>query len=271
MAITILTQTILMPSLCVALASLLSRWRPIVILCGFWLVSLWIKGGELQALDSIAIALSIAVITGICLEYMNRVAVLGAYLVLAVLLCLWQVKNFAADLSLASWVIEGTFLIAALAWPFVVNHLIGVDKESANVASQDNTVNRLAYLLWVVPLGYMAVITPIAGSVIIGQMLAVLAVLFAGLVVLSLFNQAQNPFIITLMVSLPSFVGARMAWHYAEVSWYWLLIGFVAWLFLLIMPLYRIKLWPLLFMLGGVFLGLTGIGLYFVWPEGSLY
>ena len=78
MAITILTQTILMPSLCVALASLLSRWRPIVILCGFWLVSLWIKGGELQALDSIAIALSIAVITGICLEHMNRVAVLGA-------------------------------------------------------------------------------------------------------------------------------------------------------------------------------------------------
>jgi hypothetical protein len=211
MTATLALQAFLAPILLLIIAAFSRNWFPAVLAAGFWGISLWVKGFALEAMDSVAIAFTIAAVNSLLVDKVKALYRVPVTAIVLVALSVWQVKNFAADLPVMSWVIQFAFLAIALLLP---------EWKMANAASDNKFLNRadIGALFWLVPVGAIAFLSPFAGSIVVGQMAGLIAMLVFGAWFYSWRHQA-SAHQIALLVATPALFIAQMAWHYVEIPW----------------------------------------------------
>jgi len=267
MTLTIFAQAILAPLLFASLAMLSRTYYPLLLAVVFWFISLWVKGYTLEAMDSVAIAFTIA---AVFITLHKQAPTLPKRMVgavqwlLLVGLSVWQVKNFASSISMLGWVIQFGFLGCAVAlawwqrWP--------VGKDSGSVLQRFN----LDGLFWLIPVGFLSILSPIAGSLLVGQVSGLIAVL--GLVVWAYQGWARTSVNeLALLIAVPTLFIAQMAWHYVEIPWTSLALGFIGWVPLMFPEFSKVPWWAKLITGVGLFSASLAAGLYLEWPEQSLY
>lgn len=267
MTMTIALQAFVAPLFAVLLAALARSFWPWVAAASFWAISLWVKGMSLEAMDSVAMSFTLAAIMAYWLNHesmtLRRFRWLAVvHLGLLVGLSVWQVKNFASTLPFNSWVIQFVFLGGIWA---LSTFRVWLESDSTGWARYD-----LSALFWIIPVGYLAVLSPIAGSLLVGQIAGLIAVF--GLLLWLLQGRG---FVSTrqlgILMATPSLFIGQMAWHYVEIPWTSLSLGLLGWLPLLWPGLQTSKVW-LKLVLAIVALGTAlAIGLTLEWPEQSLY
>lgn len=264
MTLLILIQAFIAPFVVAALAALARSFYPLVIAAGFWGVSWWVKGAGIEPMDSIAIALALGAVVVVSMSRLKPAIFIAVQAVLLVVLSWWQVRIFADEIPLLGWV--GTFAVLALAI------VLPWFAKSAEPEPDATFLKRydIVGLAWIMPIGMISIVTPIAGSIIIGQIGGLLALL--GLLVwvyqgFKLSNSKQ----LGLLVATPTLFVALMAIHFAYIPWTAYVIAVLGWMPLVIPGLRKQHLIVQLLVLGVVFGVITGTGLYLEWPEGSLY
>ena len=260
---TLALQAFLAPFILLILAAFARRWYPLVLAAGFWAINLWIKGLTLEAMDSVAIAFTIAAVNAVLvgkvlLRYRLPITALAL-----VALSVWQVKNFAADLPGLSWVIQFAFLAITLLLP---------EWKTAHAASEQKFAKRIdvSALFWLLPTGALAFTSPIAGSIVVGQMAGLIATLVFGAWFYSWRNQASVHQLALLVATATLFI-AQMAWHYVEIPWTSLSIAILGWLPLLWPGLKKQPWWLQAIILVVCFAAILGAMFYLEWPEEALY
>lgn len=265
MTFTIALQAFIAPILAVILAAVARQAWPLVVAAGFWAISLWVKGVGLEAMDSVAIALTLSALVALSAKHLSAprfhlVAVVQVLLLVG--LSVWQVKNFAAGLPILSWVIQFGFLL--LVW------LLSTFRTWEDRSVSGWQRYEPAALFWLIPVAYVAVLSPIAGSLLVGQIAGLIAV-FGLLLWLLQGRGLVSSHQLGLLVATPSLFIAQMAWHYVEIPWTSLCIGLLGWLPLLWPGLARSPWWVKL-LLGAALFGVAlATGLTLEWPEQSLY
>ncbi len=263
MNMVLLSQILIAPVIILIIAAFSKRWAIVPIVIGFWLVVLSIKGLTLQAMDSVAIALTASALLIALRSKLNHITVAIISFIFFALLSIWQVKNFAGSLTIMSWVIQFLFLLLAVVWPTLT-------KQTHDTSDSWLSQLNFAGLLWIIPIGYTAILSPIAGSLVIGQVSGLLALLTLGLWIIRLKgNISMNT--IAMLVAVPVVFISQMAWHYAEISWTSLALGYLAWLPLLWRGIYRQPWYVQLAIVIVCFAFVMSAGLYLEWPEESLY
>ncbi|EAR09175.1 hypothetical protein [Reinekea blandensis] len=265
MTFTIVLQAFIVPLIAVFLAALVRHYWPLLIAAAFWGISLWVKGPTLEAMDSVAMAFTLSSVLALTQSVVSRerqrLFAIGQ-LVLLVLLSVWQVKNFAASLPVISWVIQFAFLL--IVWALSTFRRWD---ESPKAGWQRY---ELGALFWILPAGYVAILSPIAGSLLVGQISGLIAVF--GLLVWGLQGRQQvSSAQLGLLVATPTLFIAQMAWHYVEIPWTSLSLGLLGWLPLLWPGLQRAPWWLKLVLAAVLFGAALAIGLTLEWPEQSLY
>ncbi|WP_196156955.1 hypothetical protein [Reinekea sp. G2M2-21] len=256
-------QAFIAPVLVAIVAGFVKRWYPVVIAIGFWGISLWVKGLTLEAMDSIAMVVTLsAVLILLSGSLSKRWLALAQWFTLAAL-STWQVKNFALDLPLLSWIIQAVLLTGVVAFSWLVPA-----GESTAPKAWSRFDTRQLY--WLIPVGYLAIVSPLAGSILIGQMAGLIAV-FALAVWIFHASRHSDEQQLALFVAAPALFVGQMAWHYAEIPWTSLLVGLVGWVPLLMTSMRKRAAWFHLLIATVLFAGLTSLGLWLEWPEQSLY
>jgi hypothetical protein len=263
MTITLLFQALIAPLFVIGLAALARGWYPAVIVVGFWVLSLWVKGFTFEAMDSIAMALTLAAVSSVLTTRVSTWQRSLVYAVALIALSVWQVKNFAADLSLFSWLIQFSILALAVVLP---------ELKTTTVRADQPLFNRfdVTALFWLIPIGALAFLSPIAGSIIVGQMSGLIALLLFGVWFLNKHPQ-QGHKKLAILITVPSLFAAQMAWHYVEIPWTTIAISLLGWLPLLWPGLKKMNVWSQALILVLLFGSILGIQLYLEWPQGSLY
>ncbi len=256
-------QAFIAPLLVAIVAGFVKRWYPVVLAIGFWGISLWVKGLTLEAMDTIAMAVTLSAAL-ILLSGSLAIRWLAlAQWVMLVALSIWQVKNFAQDLPGLSWIIQAVLLTGIVAFSWLVP---AGESTTPKLWSRFDT----RQLYWLIPVGYLAIVSPLAGSILIGQMAGLVAVFAVAVWIFQVGGHSDEKQL-ALFVAAPALFAGQMAWHYAEIPWTSLLVGLVGWLPLLITPLRKRSAWLHLLIAAVLFAGLTGLGLWLEWPEQSLY
>lgn len=263
MTVTLALQAFLAPIVLLLIAAFSRKWYPIILAAGFWGISLWVKGFALEAMDSVAIAFTIAAINALLIDKVKTHYRVPVAAVLLVILSIWQVKNFAADLPIMSWVIQFAFLAVTLLLP---------EWKVANSASETKFLGYadVSAAFWLVPVGAIAFLSPFAGSIVVGQMAGLIAMLVLGAWFYSLRSQA-TAHQLAVLVATPTLFIAQMAWHYVEIPWTSLSIAILGWLPLLWPGLKKQPWWVQTLILVVFFAAILGSQLYLEWPEESLY
>lgn len=265
MTFTIVAQAFIAPLIAIIVALFTRQYWPLLVAAAFWLISLWVKGFSLEAMDSVAMAFSLSALVVFAngfLSIKHQRLVAAGQLVLLVALSVWQVKNFAASLPVISWVIQFGFL--ALVWALSTFRTWQSNSESGWQRYD------LAALFWILPVGYIAILSPIAGSLLVGQiagLIAVFGLLVWGLQGRGLVSNQQ----LGVLVATPSLFIAQMAWHYVEIPWTSISLGLLGWLPLLWPGLQRSAWWLKVVLALVLFAVALGAGLTLEWPEQSLY
>ncbi len=265
MTLVLLLQAFVAPMLAAVIAAFTKKFYPVVLVVSFWVISIWVKGTSIEAMDSVAMALTLSVgLFYLPKAWSTRWKVLAHVLLLAVL-SVWQVKNFASSLSPLTWTLQAVFLAFTVGFSWWVP----LDEEKGTrTPVLSSLVMRNLFLL--VPIGYLAILSPLAGSILVGQ-IAGLVALF-GLVIwlyqgLGIATGRQ----LAIFVAAPTLFIGQMAYHYVEIPWTSLAIGLVGWLPLLSQRVSAQSRWLQLLFVGCVYALLLAIGLYLEWPEQSLY
>jgi hypothetical protein len=267
MTLTIFVQAFLAPLFAAFIAAFAKRYYALILAIAFWAISFWVKGTTVQAMDSVAMAFTMSsiLLTAYSFNPESKKRVFATVqFVGLVALSVWQVKNFASDIPIIGWVVQLTVLAFFVGlswrqeWPATI--------ASRTFAKRFNVVG----LLWLVPSGFVAMVSPIAGSLLVGQLAGLIA--FLGLCVWlyqGLNRSSTNE--LALLVATPSVFIGQMAWHYVEIPWTSLLLGLVPLLLLFWRGLTKQALLIQLLTCGLAFASALALGLYLEWPEQSLY
>ena len=251
----ILLQAFALPLAALVAAAFSKQWLLIPIVVVFWIDSLWIRGMSLNAMHSIAMAATLSTLAVYYFDKVNRVKWHIGYFLLATVLSIWQVKNFADQISILAWVLQLAILAFVIFAPTIAH-------------TPDKT--DFMSLLWILPAGFVAVLSPIAASIMIGQFGGLVAVFGVGLWLLSWRRQISVQKM-AIWVLMPTLFVAQMAWHYAEIDWKALILGLLALIPLLVLRQYRLAFWQQLLLVALVAGVVFGAGLWMEWPEQSLY
>lgn len=251
----ILLQAFALPLAVLLVAAFSRQWLLVPVAIGFWIDAIWIKGTRFVAMDSIALALTLSTLAVYGFERMKRPVWLSVYLTLAVLLSWWQVKNFAGNIPVTGWILQLVILVLVILAP-----LMAADQKKTDFLS----------LLWLVPAGFVGVLSPIAASVMIGQFGGLIATFGAGLWLLSWRGQLSIRQL-AIWIMLPTLFAAQMAWHYAEIDWKALILGMLALVPLVALRQHRLRWWQQLVVVAVVAAIIFSTGLWMEWPEQSLY
>ncbi len=263
MTMTLLYQALLAPLVVLGLAAFARAWYPLILVVGFWIISLWVKGTTIQAMDSVAIAFTLAAANSMLIGKVKAPVRMIAAAILLVALSVWQVKNFASSISVMAWVIQFAFLAVAIVLP---------ELKWTTADSEKKFFNRfdVAALFWLVPVGAVAFMSPLAGSIIVGQIAGLVATLVFGVWFYNAKSQA-SVHQLAVLVATPALFIAQMGWHYVEISWTSIALAIIGWLPVLWPGLKKQAWWLQLILVIVFFAAILGTQLYLEWPEGSLY
>ncbi|MEJ2043299.1 MAG: hypothetical protein P8X74_13660 [Reinekea sp.] len=261
MTLTLLLQALLAPVMAIILAAFVRTWFPVILIVGFWAVNFWVKGTTIEAMDSIAMAFTVAAINCLLTDKVKALYRVPVSAVILMALSVWQVKNFASDISIAAWAIQFVFLAVALLLP---------EWKLVQAQSDRKLLNRfdVAALFWMIPVGSIAFSTPIAGSIVVGQMAGLVATMAFGSWFLVAFGKASVQQL-TILSAVPALFAAQMAWHYVEIPWTSLSVALIGWLPLLWPGLKKQAWWLQAILVIVFFAALLAGQLYLEWPEES--
>lgn len=263
MTMTLLLQALLAPLIAIGIAAFARAWFPVILVVGFWAISFWVKGTTIEAMDSIAMAFTVAAINCLLTGKVKALYRVPVSAVVLVALSVWQVKNFASDISMAAWAIQFVFLAVALLLP---------EWKVAHAESDSKLLKRfdVAALFWMVPVGSIAFSTPIAGSIVVGQMAGLVATMAFGSWFFVAFGKASVRQL-ALLSAIPALFAAQMAWHYVEIPWTSLSVALIGWLPLLWPGLKKQAWWLQAILVIVFFVALLAGQLYLEWPQESEY
>jgi len=259
-------QAFIVPVFAVILAAFARSYFPLVIAVAFWAISLWVKGITIAAMDSVAISISISALFIVILNRtkLTKILLVAIHAVLLILLSIWQVKNFASDIQTTAWLLQFSFIAIALGLSWW--------QRWKPVTGADSRLRRFQFdgLFWLIPVAYIAVLSPIAGSLMVGQMAGLITIFGLAVWVSQGWNKATvND--LSMIVATPTLFIGQMAWHYVEIPWTSLALGLIGWLPLLF-PKFSNNNWLVKLILAAVLFGaILSLGLFLEWPEKSLY
>lgn len=265
MTFQLFAQAFLAPILLIIVAGFLKKYHALALLVGFWVVSIWVDSPRVQAMDSIAFALTISTVAIYLIDRVKGRWLMVAHFLLLAILSVWQVKNFVMSISVTGWITQAIMLLIAIVLPWWVSH-------PQKTESHSSFINRFSFsgLFWLIPIGYLSILSPLAGSIIVGQMGGLVAMLGLGMWLYQGFGQSNNCKLAQWIATPTVFVGL-MAYHYVLIEWTSLALGLLGWLPLLWKGLNRVPWWLQFIAAGVLFVTLTALGLYIEWPEQSLY
>lgn len=264
MTMQLILQAFIAPLLLVLAASAKQQLQPVVVAIGIAFIISWVEGWGLAAMDSVWLAFLVSSAVVLFARAFPKPLVWAVQTLVLAALSVWQVKNFASSLPASSWLIQGGVLIAVTAMPMWL---------AARQVQPQLILGKwdISQLFWLTPAIFIACVSPIAGSLMIGQIAGLLA-LTGGLIwLVSPWRNAVTEWF-GYWWAVPTLFIGQMAWHYAEIPWTTLLIGLIGWLPLFFIPtLNKFPAYvPLIkwVTLTGL---LVAVGLWLEWPEQSLY
>lgn len=209
-----LAQSFGIPLLAAAIAYYINRKPLYILTLGFWAATIWLTNFSLHSMTAIAFMLTLTVFSQ---EIPNakfpRWLKSSAVIAIGALMYWWMVRRFSERLDLVEWIVP----IALIASSYLFS--ISALKSRTN----------FSHLAWIAPLGGLALVVSLFGSVKIGVLSGTLAsVSLLGWVIYYIRKLDSRE--LATWIALPSMFIAFLAYHFAEIDPLYLLILFGNWL-----------------------------------------
>lgn len=217
-----------------------------------WLSGLWQTNGQLHSILTPVIAMTIMAALYTMKNDPPKIAYALLITVISAGLYWWMVRRFIGQTEIIEWAIT----------------LAGVFLSIIYIQSLKDNTPHPAFLALLAPLGGMALVVALFGSIKIGVISGTMASIALAAWVLSLKN-ITNDRVLAQIVTLPTLFVSVLAYYFAEIQVELLFILLLNWLLIPVLNRYPALIqYTMVFILG---IATTGMALWLGWPEQPPY
>lgn len=248
-----LVQSFVIPIIAAIISYLINRKPLYILTIGIWISSMWQTSFSFHSMNVVALALTLTTIcTDVQTNRFSNWIKHTCIIAIGIALYWWMVRRFTAQLNILEWIFP--LGLVALSYIFSVK--------------TTNTRINFVHLAWIAPLGGLALVISLFGSVKIGVLSGTFALTSLFAWIIFYINKYESK-TFAIWIALPSVFTALLAYHFAEIEPMLLVILFSNWILISILGNSRpATQFTVIFITGIVTTGLT---LYLGWPEQGFY